>query len=72
MKTNNHIITENENEINIKIKEENESRIINLENRIKYFNKEYDIAIIEIKDNEIKNYLKLDDNIINDILKNII
>ena len=68
--TNNHIITENENEINIKIKEENESRIINLENRIKYFNKEYDIAIIEIKDNEIKNYLELDDNIIKDILKN--
>ena len=32
--------------------------------------KEYDIAIIEIKDNEIKNYLELDDNIINDILKN--
>ena len=45
--TSNHIIIENENEINIKIKEENESRIINLENRIKYFNKEYDIALID-------------------------
>ena len=68
--TNNHIITENEKEINIKIKEENESRIINLENRIKYFNKEYDITIIEIKDNEINNYLELDENIINDIINN--
>ena len=37
--TNNHIIDENINEINIKIKEEKESRIINLNNRIKYTNK---------------------------------
>ena len=68
--TNYHVINENVNEIKIKLKEENESRIINLENRIKYFNKEYDIAIIEIKDNEINNYLELDDNLINDIINN--
>ena len=62
--TNNHVIDENINEINIKIKEEKESRIINLNNRIKYTNKEYDITIIEMneKDN-INNYLELDDNI---------
>ena len=68
--TNNHIINENVNEIKIKIKEENESRIININDRIKYFNKEYDITIIEIKDNEINNYLELDDNLINDIINN--
>ena len=66
--TNNHVIDENINEINIKIKEEKESRIINLKNRIKYTNKEYDITIIEMneKDN-INNYLELDDNIINEL-----
>ena len=62
--TNNHVIDENINEINIKIKEEKESRIINLNNRIKYTNKEYDITIIEMneKDN-INNYLELDDEL---------
>ena len=65
--TNNHVIDENINEINIKIKEEKESRILNLNNRVIYTNKEYDITIIEIdeKDN-INNYLEIDDNIIND------
>ena len=62
--TNNHVIDENVNEIKIKIKEEKESRIINLKNRIKYTNKEYDINIIEMneKDN-INNYLELDDEL---------
>ena len=62
--TNNHVIDENIKEINIKIKEEKENRIININNRIKYTNKEYDITIIEMneKDN-INNYLELDDNI---------
>ena len=36
-----------------------------------YTNKEYDITIIEIKENDnIKNYLELDDKIIEDILNN--
>ena len=66
--TNNHIINLKEDKIIIKIKEEKESRIINLNNRIKYTNKEYDITIIELKENDdIKNYLELDDNIINDL-----
>ena len=70
--TNNHVIDENINEIKIKIKEEKESRIINLKNRIKYTNKEYDITIIEIKkEDKINNYLELDEIIINDIINNI-
>ena len=36
-----------------------------------YTNKKFDITIIEIKEeDEIKNYLELDDNILNDILYN--
>ena len=42
--TNNHIINLKEDKIIIKIKEEKESLIINLNNRIKYTNKEYDIT----------------------------
>ena len=38
---------------------------------MKYTNEEYDITIIEIKEEDnIKNYLELDDIIINDILNN--
>ena len=61
--TNNHIINEdilyNNNEnIKIKIKNENDYKYINLNNRNKYTNKEYDITIIEIKEeDEINNYL---------------
>ena len=67
--TNNHVIDENIKEINIKIKEEKENRIININNRIKYTNKEYDITIIEMNEKEenINNYLELDDNIINEL-----
>ena len=39
---------------------------------MKYTNEEYDTTIIEIKEEDnIKNYLKLDDIIINDIINNI-
>ena len=74
--TANHIINENilneENrKISVKIEEENEKKIINLNNRKKYTNEEYDITIIEIKEeDDIKNYLELDDVIISDLLKN--
>ena len=38
---------------------------------MKFANEEYDITIIEIKEKDgINNYLELDDNIINDIIKN--
>ena len=69
--TNNHVINEKilykENaRISIKTKEDNLDKEINLNNRIKYTNKDYDITIIEIKENdEIKDYLELDEKIIN-------
>ena len=65
--TNNHVINDkilydNNLKININIEEENEIREINLNNRIKYTNEEYDITIIEIKEEDnINNYLELDD-----------
>ena len=74
--TNNHIVDEKilyriNTKININIEEENKSKELNLNNRKKYTNKEYDITIIEIKENDnIKNYLELDDIIIEDILNN--
>ena len=74
--TNNHIINEDilykkDGKIKIDIKEENEIKEIGLNNRMKYTNEEYDITIIEIKEKDnIKNYLELDDIIMNDILNN--
>ena len=76
--TANHIINEellnDENgRIRILIEEENETRIINLNNRKKYTSPEdkYDITIIEIKEEDnIKNYLELDDDIKNDLINN--
>ena len=72
--TNNHIIKENilyknNEEIHLNIKGEKDIKTINLNNRLKYTNKDQDITIIEIKkEDNINNYLKLDDQIINDIL----
>ena len=67
------ILNNNNESIIIKIngeKNEKEFRLTN--DRIKYTNKDYDTTIIEIKENEdeIKNYLELDDIIINDIINN--
>ena len=66
--TNNHVINEAilEKDKKIIISVNNSQHEIELENRTKYTNKEYDITIIEIKENEdkINNYLELDDNII--------
>ena len=71
--TNNHIINEkhlNDKEIFLN-SEIQQRKIINLNNRIKYTKKEYDITIIEIKENDgIQNFLELDDIIISDIVKN--
>ena len=71
--TNYHVIDEeymDENkEINILLNDNKEALIIDLTiEREKYFNKEYDIALIEIKENNdnIKEYLELDDNILKD------
>ena len=76
--TNNHVINETilfkEDEyLSIYIEKEKIIRKLNLNGRIKYTKskKEYDITIIEIKEeDEIKNFLELDDKIINDITKN--
>ena len=67
--TNNHVINQeilNRNENILITINNNEEKEINLENRIKYTNEEYDITIIEIKENEdqINNYLELDDKIV--------
>ena len=67
--TNYHMINEeyiNENKkINILLNDDKEVLILDLEiKREKYFNKEYDIALIEIKEKDkIKEYLELDDNL---------
>ena len=72
--TNNHIINkdflnQNNPEISIFIKENKSMKKMNLKNRIKYTNKDYDVTIIEVKESdEIKNFLELDDKIINDIV----
>ena len=72
--TNNHIINKEilnrkNAKISIDIKEKSDIKELNLNNRKKYTNEEHDITIIEIKENdEIKNYLELDDIITNDIL----
>ena len=74
--TNSHIIDNNSlyNEnaiIKIDIKEETIIKEMNLNNRMKYINEDYDITIIEIKEKDnIKNYLELDDIIIDDIINN--
>ena len=69
--TNNHIINQNyldkKNNIPIYIYENKEIiKEINIVNRMKYTNEEYDVTIIEIKEEDnIKNYLELDDTLIN-------
>ena len=70
--TNYHIINSKnikENKIiSILLKDDKEALKIDLEiERLKYFNKDYDIALIEIKETDkIKNFLELDDNLFND------
>ena len=72
--TNNHIINKElfNEKIQIKIKEEKNKKYINLnKNRKKYTNEKYDITIIEIiEEDNINNYLELDDKILNDIINN--
>jgi len=76
--TNNHLINEDilykkDAKIPIYIKEAKEIKVLNLNNRIRYTKskKEYDITIIEIKEEDgINNFLELDDKIVNDIIGN--
>ena len=66
--TNYHVIDEeiyNQNdEINLFMNDEKEVKVIKLGNkRITYFNKDYDLALIELKENDnINNCLELDNN----------
>ena len=72
--TNNHVINRdalNKDKIELGIKNEETMKVIKLNNRMKYINEEYDITIIEIKEEDnINNYLELDDLIINEIINN--
>ena len=66
--TNYHVIDEeiyNQNDkINLFMNDEKEVKVIKLGNkRITYFNKDYDLALIELKENDnINNCLELDNN----------
>ena len=76
--TNNHIINRDllnkeDATISIGIKEETDYKVLNLNNRIKYSNEEFNITIIEINDDDkINNYnfLELDEALIKDIIMN--
>ena len=74
--TNNNIIDEKylnqkDAKIQLDIKEKADKININLSNRMKYTNEDYDITIIEIKEKDnISNYLELDDIIMDDLLNN--
>ena len=74
--TNNHIINrdllfQKDAQISIDIREETDYKVLNLNNRIKYTNEEFDVTRIEIKDeDEINSFLELDDVLIEDIIKN--
>ena len=68
---NRELLYKKDSKIKISIKESNESKVIDLNNRRKYTNSEYGITIIETKEaDNINDYLELDDIIINDILNN--
>ena len=70
--TNNHLIDELElkkdkNKIKISINNNNEYKEIELNERITFTSKEYDITIIEIKEKDIVNInLEIDENVIDD------
>ena len=76
--TNNGVINEkhiNEvNEIVLKINNDKTIKKLNLENRFKFTNEKYGITVIEINDNEdeIYDFLELDEDIINDTCTNYI
>jgi len=73
--TNYHVLDDNLyneiNELNLLLNDDKEVKIINLDvERKTYFNPYYDIAIIELKeDDNINDYLELDDNLFKDEIK---
>ena len=63
------ILRVNERKIEIKIRNKKGTKTINLNNRLIYTNNTYGITIIEIKyDDDIRNFLELDNIIIDGIL----
>ena len=70
--TNYHVLNEKDlkenNKLNLSLNDEKKTITINLSiERKTYFNKDYDITMIELKDEDnIKKYLDLDDNLIQD------
>ena len=74
--TNHHLINEDilnkdDGKIQIKIKKDNDEKIISIKDRLKYTNEKYDTTIIEIKEKDgIKDFLELDEGIINHIINN--
>lgn len=75
--TNNHVIDkeyyENNKEIELLLNDEEEVIILNLEKKRKtFFDEKYDISLIEIKkDDDIKNFLELDERIFKDNEKSL-
>ena len=73
--TNSHVISknllyQNDARITLEIKEEDNIKELCLNDRLKYINEEYDITIMEIKkEDNILNYLELDDNIMYSIFE---
>ena len=74
--TSSHIINKDllnrkDAKIIIRIEEDKYERIIDLNDRMKYINEIYDVTIIELNERDnIKNFLELDERIINNIIKN--
>ena len=62
------LLYEENGKIVISIKADSNIKELNLNNRIKYTNKIYDITLIELKaEDNISDFLELDDNILDDI-----
>ena len=70
--TNNHVINKTSlNKKDIKILFNNKLKSIRLKNRITYTNEDYDVTIIQIKEEDgVKNYLELEEHMIYDITDN--
>ena len=65
------ILYDESQKIQLKIKEEEDIKILYLKDRIKYISRNYSTTIIEIKETDkIKNYLELNENLIKDIVSN--
>ena len=75
--TNHHVINQTlldkeTEKVSLVIKAEKKVKTINLSNRMKYTNPDYDITILGLKEetDDIKNYIELDDIILGNILDN--